>query len=120
MKRREFLTLVGAAAAWPLSARGQQSNIRLPRIGIIDDEPVWDYFRQGLRDLGYVERENVLIEYRSSGGRLDQLTQAAVELATMPVNVIVAYGDNDSNLARGVDHRCSRTGPPINFRSNAC
>src|SRR6516164_864913 len=101
MKRREFITLIGgAAAAWPMAARGQQSNILLPRIGIIDDEPVWDYFRQGLRDLGYVERENVLIEYRSWGGRLDRLTQAAVELATMPVNVIVAYGSPPTRAAR--------------------
>jgi putative ABC transport system substrate-binding protein len=100
MKRREFFTrLGGAAAAWPLGARGQQSNIRLPRIGIIDDEPVWDYFRQGLRDLGYVERENVLIEYRSSRDRLE-LTEAAVELATMPVNVIVAYGSPPTRAAR--------------------
>jgi len=101
MRRRDFITLLGGAAvAWPLAARGQQSNIRLPRIGIIDDEPVWDYFRQGLRDLGYVERENVLIEYRSWGGRLDRLTQAAVELATMPVNVIVAYGSPPTRAAR--------------------
>jgi len=100
MGRREFVALLGGAAAvWPLAARGQQSNIRLPRIGIIDDEPVWDYFRQGLRDLGYVERENVLIEYRSSRGRLE-LTQAAVELATIPVNVIVAYGSPPTRAAR--------------------
>jgi hypothetical protein len=45
MRQREFDTLLGGATVWPLVARGQQSNIRLPRIGIIDDEPVWDYFR---------------------------------------------------------------------------
>src|SRR5262249_17867932 len=80
LKRREFITLLGGAAtAWPLAARGQQAA-KLPTIGIIDDEPVWDHFRQGLRDLGFIERENVLIEYRSAGGRSDRLTQAALEL----------------------------------------
>src|SRR5262249_1852929 len=99
-RRREFITLLGGAAAWPLAANGQQPVVRLPRIGIIDDEPVWDHFRQGLRDLGYVERENVLIEYRSAGGRLDRLTQAALELASVPVNVIVAYGSPATRAVR--------------------
>ena len=98
--RRQFMTLLGgAAAAWPLAARGQQPA-KLPTIGIIDDEPVWDHFRRGLRDLGYVERENVLIEYRSAGARSDQLTQAALELASLPVNVIVTYGSPATRAAR--------------------
>ena len=53
MRRRAFITLLGAAAAWPLAARAQQSASKIPRIGIIDDSPMWDAFRQGLRDLGY-------------------------------------------------------------------
>jgi len=52
VRRREFITLLGGAAAWPLAARGQQQG-KIPRIGIIDDSPMWDAFRQGLRDLGY-------------------------------------------------------------------
>jgi putative tryptophan/tyrosine transport system substrate-binding protein len=50
MKRRHFITLLGGAAAWPLTAHAQQP--KLPSIGIIDDSPVWDAFRQELRDLG--------------------------------------------------------------------
>jgi ABC-type uncharacterized transport system substrate-binding protein len=100
LHRREFITLLGGAAvAWPLAARAQQAA-KLPTIGIIDDEPVWDHFRQGLRDLGYVERENVLIEYRTAGGRSDRLTQAALELASLPVNVIVTYGSPATRAAR--------------------
>ena len=100
MKRREFITLIGGGAvAWPLAAKAQQAA-KLPTIGIIDDEPVWDHFRQGLRDLGYVERENVLIEYRTAGGRSDRLTQAALELASLPVNVIVTYGSPATRAAR--------------------
>ena len=54
MTRRDFITLLGgAAAAWPPAARAQQSASKIPRIGIIDDSPMWDAFRQGLRDLGY-------------------------------------------------------------------
>ena len=51
MKRREFITLLGCGAAtWPIAARAQPTGI--PRIGIIDDAPIWDHFRQGLRDNG--------------------------------------------------------------------
>src|ERR671924_324865 len=64
LKRREFITLLGgAAAAWPLVARGQQRTYKIPRIGIMDDAAIWDHFRQGLRDLGYIEGQTVAIEY---------------------------------------------------------
>ena len=67
MKRREFITLIGGAAiASPLSARPQQAAVGIPHIGIIDDAPIWDHFRQGLRDLGYVEGQNIIIDYRSA------------------------------------------------------
>jgi putative ABC transport system substrate-binding protein len=65
MRRREFIAGLGSAAAWPVAARAQQGD-RVRRIGIVDDEPVWDNFRQGLRDLGYVENQNIAIEYRSA------------------------------------------------------
>ena len=55
MRRRQFITLLGGAAAtWPLPLRAQQPA-KIPRIGIIDDSPMWNAFRQGLRDLGYLE-----------------------------------------------------------------
>ena len=53
VRRREFIKVMGGAAAtWPLAGRAQQQG-KIPRIGIIDDSPMWDAFRQGLRDLGY-------------------------------------------------------------------
>jgi len=100
MKRREFMSLLGgAAAAWPLAARAQQPA-RMPRIGIIDDEPDWDNFRQGLRNLGYVENENLAIEYRTAEGKPDRLVQAARELVSLPVNVIVVVGSTAARAAR--------------------
>jgi putative ABC transport system substrate-binding protein len=71
--RREFITLLGGAASWPLAARAQQAGVRIPRIGIIDDAPIWDPLRQGLRDLGYVAGQNIAIEYRSAQGNVDRL-----------------------------------------------
>jgi ABC-type uncharacterized transport system substrate-binding protein len=101
MKRRQFITLLGgAAAAWPLAARAQRTGAKIPRIGIIDDAPIWDHFRQGLRDLGYVGGQNIAIEYRSAAGNFDRLRQAALELASLPVNVIVAYGTPATRAAR--------------------
>jgi putative tryptophan/tyrosine transport system substrate-binding protein len=92
MKRRAFITLLGAAAAWPLAARAQRRPSKIPRIGIIDDAPIWDHFRQGLRELGYIEGQSVAFEYRSAEGKSDRLAAAASELAHLPVDVIAASG----------------------------
>ena len=99
--RREFITLLGgAAAALPLPARAQGPLVRMPRIGLMDDEPLWDNFRQGLRDLGHVENRDIAIEYRPAEGKVDRLAQAARELVSLPVDVIVAGGSPAARAAR--------------------
>src|SRR5262247_918228 len=97
VRRREFIA-VGGAAAWPVASRAQYSGI--PRIGIIDVTPNWDHFKQGLSDFGYAEGRNIAIEYRSADGNFDRLRQAALELAALPVNVLVAYGSPATRAAR--------------------
>ena len=101
MRRREFIItlLGGAAAAWPLAARAQQRPSKIPRIGIIDDSPIWDHFRRGLREASYVEGRDITIEYRSSGGEPGQLAAAAADLANLPVDVIVTYGSAPTRAA---------------------
>jgi len=91
MKRREFIALIGGAAAWPLAARAQQAG-KIPRIGIIDDSPIWNAFRHGLRDLGYLEGQNIAFEYRYASGLPDRLAWVAVELAHRPVDLIATFG----------------------------
>jgi putative ABC transport system substrate-binding protein len=99
MIRRQFITLLGgAAAAWPLAARAQLPKI--PRIGIIDDAPIWDNFRRGLRELGYIEGRNITIEYRSAEGRPERLHTVASELAGLPVDIIATYGTPASQAAK--------------------
>ena len=98
--RREFVAALGSAAAWSLMARAQQGIVRIPRIGIIDDAPIWDHFRQGLHDLGYIEGRDIAIEYRSAEGDFDRLRQAARELASLPVNILVVYGSSATRAAR--------------------
>src|SRR5262249_25384005 len=101
MRRRDFITMLGGAATWPLVARAQQpTGGRIPRIGIIDDGPIWDHFRQGLRDNGYVVGQNVALEYRAAQSNVDLLRRAALELATLPVNVLVAQGTPATRAAR--------------------
>jgi ABC-type uncharacterized transport system substrate-binding protein len=102
MKRRAFMALIGGAAGAPflrpLPIGAQQG--RLARIGIIDDSPLWDHFRQGLREYGYVEGRTVAFEYREARGDLDRLAAAAVDLTQLPVDLIATYGTPMSRAAK--------------------
>jgi ABC-type uncharacterized transport system substrate-binding protein len=100
MNRRRFITaLGGAAAAWPLAARAQQSG-KIPRIGIVDDAPMWQAFRQALRELGYVEGSNVAYEYRYSEGAPDRLATVVGELVRRPVDLIATFGTAATQAAK--------------------
>ena len=116
MKRRDFITLLGGAAVWPLAARGQQVE-RLRRIGVIDYTPMWEPFRNVLRDLGYVEGQNLAFEYRAAGGKTERLSAAASELVHMPVDVIVTYGTPSTAAAKHATTRIPivmvGTGDPV-------
>jgi len=106
MKRRGFLSVVGVAAivAWmPLAADAQQPT-KLPRIGWLGNlaatAPVYDGFRQGLRELGYVEGKNIIIEARWVEGQLDRLPEFARELARLNVDLMLVGGDQGLRAAK--------------------
>jgi len=97
VKRREFITLIGGAAAWPFAARAQQMG-KVPRIGYLGSsspslEPHFvEAFRQKLRELGHIEGENIAIEYRWAEGQDRRLPELAAELVRLQPNVIVTAG----------------------------
>jgi putative ABC transport system substrate-binding protein len=101
MRRRDFLSLLGgsAAAAWPLAARAQQPA--LPVIGLLATSTLESNasriaaFREGLKETGFVEGQNVTIEYRSADGQREALTGLVADLVRRQVSVIVATGGSD-------------------------
>jgi putative ABC transport system substrate-binding protein len=101
MKRREFIALLGgAAAAIPFSACAQQRPKKIPRIGIIDDGSIWQPFRDALRKAGYVDGQTIAYEYRVAEGDPVRITEAAAELVRLPVDMIATYGTPASRAAK--------------------
>src|SRR2546429_8843699 len=103
IKRREFIALVGGGGllltAKVRRARAQQPA-KITRIGILDDAPMWQAFRQALRELGYVEGQNIAYEYRYGDGVPDRLAPVAAELVRRPVEVIGTFGTPPTQAAK--------------------
>jgi len=105
VNKREFITLLGGAVAWPLVARAQQAA-KVARIGFLGSTFAANWasrveaFQSGLRDLRYVEGENIAIEFRWADENYDQLADLAAELLRLKVDVLVTYGTPGSLVAK--------------------
>ena len=113
MRRREFITLISGAATWPLAVRAEQPA-KVPRVGILspatnETAATLTAFREGIRDLGYLEGQTIQLDFRLSKGIMDALPALAAELVRIPVNVIVT----DSTSGTLVAFAATRTIPIV-------
>jgi putative ABC transport system substrate-binding protein len=117
--RREFISLLGGAAAWPLAARAQQPA--MPVIGSLHgasqagSEDFMSAFRQGLKEVGYIEGQNVAIEYRWANGSYERQSSLMKELIDLRVNVIATWGPTAIRTAKMVQATGVGTAIPIVF-----
>src|SRR5262249_42509910 len=115
LKRRDFIALVGGAAAWPLAARAQQLSPDRPIVGVLAPQSQAasgrniEAFRKGLRDLGYVEGRNITLEIRYGDGLPERLPQLAAELVALKPAVIRA----GSSAAMVAAHNATQTIPLV-------
>ena len=103
MLRREFLGVLSGAAAWPVAAHAQPA--RTPRIGYLfsftptEGQQLWEACRQGLRELGYVDGKNIVIEARWAAGTYERLPDLIADLIRLKVDVIITGGATDTHDA---------------------
>ena len=115
MRRREFITLLGGAAAgWPLAARAQQPASKVPRVGVLwhaanesEEAPYLGPFRQGLLDLGYVESKTIALENRFAAERYERFDALAAELVRRKVDVLVAVTQPAALAAQRTSRECT-------------
>src|SRR5215467_8666639 len=106
MRRRDFVTLLGsAAAAWPLTAHAQRSGEPAPRVGVLlygtpETDPNYGSFRRGLRELGYVEGQTIVLELRSAESKPERLPVLARELVTAKPDLIYVIGGDVAPFVR--------------------
>ena len=120
MKRREFITLLGGAAAWPVAAGAQQRKV--PTIGVLvveasGLEQFWRLFRENMAELGYVEGHNIRYEFRSDQGQISRASALAAELVSLNVDLIVTWFTPAAQAAkaatRDIPIVMALTGDPI-------
>src|SRR5215471_20015703 len=105
MRRREFIALIGGAAAWPHAAHAQSVGKPVPRVGVLlygtpETDPNYASFRRGLRDLGYVENQSIVLEPRSAESKPERLSVLARELVAAKPDIIYVLGGDVAPFVR--------------------